>query len=85
MASSLISFSTRAISWIWKRMVSRFSNTKVMTGPTEHPAALLEGDDVGAELLALALVGAQVGDVVEGELAHGAILGRAGQASSGMP
>src|SRR5262249_3324297 len=34
MASSEMSFSTRAISWIWKRTVSRFSNTNVTTGPT---------------------------------------------------
>jgi hypothetical protein len=30
--------------------------------------ALLEGDDVGAEGLPLALVGAEVGNVVEGEV-----------------
>jgi hypothetical protein len=32
------------------------------------PPALLEGDDVGAERLPFALVGAEVGDVVEGEV-----------------
>src|SRR5262245_2264885 len=34
MSSSETSFSTRAISWIWKRIVSRFSNSSVTTGPT---------------------------------------------------
>ena len=34
MASSLMSFSARAISWIWNRIVSRFSNSSVITGPT---------------------------------------------------
>src|SRR5687768_16473129 len=29
-----MSFSTRAISWIWNRIVSRFSNTRVTNNPT---------------------------------------------------
>jgi hypothetical protein len=33
MARSLMSFSTRAISWIWKRIVLLFSNTRVTTSP----------------------------------------------------
>ena len=68
MASSVIIFSTRAISWIWKRIVSRFSNTKVTTGPTRIRRRFLSSMIVAAELVALALVGAQVDDVVEGQL-----------------
>ena len=33
-ASSLMIFSTRAISWTWNRTVSKHSNTRVMTGPS---------------------------------------------------
>ena len=33
-ASSLMSFSIRAISWIWKRIVRRFSNSSVTNSPT---------------------------------------------------
>ena len=66
MASSVSSFSTRAISWIWKRIVSRFSNTKVTIGPTPTRRRRLQRDDVAQELGPLALVGAQVGDVGRG-------------------
>ena len=69
MPSSVKMRSTRAISWIWKRIVSRFSNITVTMVPTCDPATPLQLDDLRAELLALAFVGTRVGDVGEGELA----------------
>ncbi len=72
MPSSVTIFSTRAISWIWKRMVSRFSNISVTIVPNETRRRRLSSITAARNVVALALVGAHVGDVVEGELAgHG--------------
>ncbi len=48
-------------------MVIRFSKVRVMTGPTLTRRSFLVAMTVTAEGLALALVGALVGDVVESE------------------
>ncbi len=61
MPSSLMIFSARAISWIWKRMVSRVLEQERDDVAERHAAPALEGDDLAAELVALALVGAEVG------------------------
>ena len=66
-ASSLMIFSARAISWTWKRTVSKHSKTRVMIGPERHPPVALAGDDLGPVVLAHPLVGPQVEHVVQGE------------------